>query len=56
VPRPAIVARVLANLQGIFDRSKDFIRQGSVARLRLAMPDLPQAERAALQTSLARWN
>ena len=56
VPRPAIVARVLANLQGIFDRTKDLVRQGSVARLRLAMPDLPQAERAALQTSLARWN
>jgi regulator of sirC expression with transglutaminase-like and TPR domain len=56
VPRPAIVARVLANLQGIFERGNDLARLGRVARLRLAMPDLPAAERAALRTSLARWN
>ena len=56
VPRPAIVARVLANLHGIYERRRDLLARGAVARLRLAMPDLPQAERSALETSLARWN
>jgi regulator of sirC expression with transglutaminase-like and TPR domain len=56
VPRPAIVARVLANLQQVYERRQDLPALGRVARLRLAMPDLPVAERAALEASLARWN
>lgn len=56
VPRPAIVARMLANLQGVYERRGDLVAHGAVARLRLAMPDVSQAERATLETSLARWN
>jgi len=56
VERPAIVARILANLRVIYQRSHEIDSLRWVLRLRCAMPDAPSEDRHELARLMAPLN
>jgi regulator of sirC expression with transglutaminase-like and TPR domain len=58
-PRPAVLARMLANLDGSYERREDVGALRWVSELRLRLPDAPAGDRTQLASRLAvlgRWD